>query len=107
MDSTDHTNDHRLPSPSQIAIYLIKAELKNRKFTKTLEEVGFDTTFYSLDFSTLILDLLGFKSRSDETYETYHQLLENHVQDFELKDDDEDLQRVAASFYEALERVRK
>jgi len=107
MDSKDNQETYKSPSPSEIALFLIKAELKNRKFTKALEEVGFDTTFYSLDFSALILDLLGFESRSDDTFETYHQLLEAYVQEVDLKDHDENLNRVASAFYQALEKERQ
>jgi hypothetical protein len=102
----DNHGGHKMPAPFDIAIYLIKAELKNRKFTKALEDVGFDTTFYSLDFSALILDLLGFETRSDDTFETYHQLLENYVQKIDLKDQDENLSRIASEFYRALEKER-
>src|SRR5436853_513702 len=100
---SDNQGKHRSPTAFEIAFYLLKAELKNRKFTKTLEEVGFDTTFYSLDFSALILDLLGLDKRSDETFEIYHQLLENFVQQIDLKDQDENLNQVANEFYRALE----
>lgn len=52
-----------------MAVYLIKAELKNRKLTSGLEQVGFDTTFWSLDFSSMILKLIGIEVRSDDFYD--------------------------------------
>ena len=87
---------------NDLVIHLIKAELKNRKFTRTLEEVGFDTTFYSLDFSSLILDLVGFQTRSDDTFETYHQLLETFVQSIDFKNERDNLNAIAEEFYQRL-----
>jgi hypothetical protein len=92
---------------NDLVIHLIKAELKSRKFTRALEEVGFDTTFYSLDFSSLILDIVGFEMRSDETFELYHHLLETFVQKMDLKSEEEDLNKIAKDFYQQLSSAKK
>jgi hypothetical protein len=98
--------DGQMPR-NDLVIHLIKAELKNRKFTRALEEVGFDTTFYSLDFSSLILDLVGFEMRSDETFEIYHHLLETFVQRIDLKGEDDNLNKVAIDFLKQLNAAKE
>jgi hypothetical protein len=97
----------KLPPRLEIAVYLIKAELKNRKFMRGLEQVGFDTTFCSLDFGSLILKLIGFEIRSDETYEMYNQMLEACVDKLDQNENDESLSEISFKFYVDLESKMK
>ncbi len=97
----------KLPRSVDISIFLIKAELKTRKFFKSMEQIGFDTTLYLTDFSSLILNLVGFESRSDDVYDWYNKLLEDYIQRFELKDEAELLDKLALEFFVDLESYRK
>lgn len=83
------------PSDNEIAVYLIKAELKHSKFTKGLERVGFDTSFINVDFGRLILKLLGFKKRPDEMYESYYDLLEQYLDKVEINGSEDIYDRLA------------
>ena len=55
-----------LTDRQEIAVFLIKAELKNRKFSEHLELVGFDPANTALDLGSAIIKLL----RSKISYET-------------------------------------
>jgi hypothetical protein len=88
----------KLPSRVELTIFLIREELKNRKFTKGLEKVGFDTSDCSSDFSSLILALAGFQNRTDELYEWYFNQSEEYSEKFDLSDWKE-LNEQAFNFY--------
>lgn len=44
----------KLPEKIDLTLFLIREELKSRKFTNDLEKIGFDLTFFSSDFSRII-----------------------------------------------------
>jgi hypothetical protein len=107
MDLPKNMGLVKLPSRLEIAVYLIKAEIKNRKFTKGLEQIGFDTTICMFDFSSLILQLVGIDARTDEMFEFYNNLLESYVQKMELEKDDDHLNELAFSFYHEIEAEKR
>jgi len=76
----------KLPPAAEMTIFLIGEELKNRKCMNTLEQVGFDTSFFSGDLGVLILSLSGFDVRSDELYSWYTELLDTHCATFTPND---------------------
>jgi len=65
----------KFPPKSELMLFLICEEMKNRRHIKRLEYAGFDTT-YVCDLSMLILTLAGFDARPDSLYEWYTQLLD-------------------------------
>jgi hypothetical protein len=97
----------KLPPHLEIAVYLIKAELKNKKFVSTLEQVGLDPALCSVDFSSLILKLIGFESNSDKVFDFYSRLLESSTNDFDLREGEELLNKAAFKFYLELEMEKK
>ncbi|MDN5214517.1 hypothetical protein QQ020_20720 [Fulvivirgaceae bacterium BMA12] len=71
-----------LPPKVELAIFLIKSELKNAKFINDLNDKEIDTHAGYLDFSGLILAMMGFgNDLTDEFMEWYFacqtRLLEN------------------------------
>ncbi|MDN5211851.1 hypothetical protein QQ020_07305 [Fulvivirgaceae bacterium BMA12] len=61
-----------LPPKIQLAISLIKAELKNLKFVNDMNRQGIDASTGLWDFGSLILGLVGFDNQlSDELSEWY------------------------------------
>ena len=86
----------------EVAIFLIKAELKNRKFAEQLEQVGFDPTYASLDLGTVVLQLMGFKDRSDETYEWYQKRVESYLPKVTLRDEGIILNTLAIELFKDL-----
>jgi hypothetical protein len=97
----------KLPPHLEIAVYLLKAELKNRKFIKCLEQVGFDNSLCALDFSSLIMKLIGFDMDSDDKFEFYNDRLEAYVQDIDIREDDDNLNKIAFDFYLEIEAEKK
>ena len=81
------------------AITLIKAELQNLKFINGLDSAGIDASAYMLDFSSLILEMLGFKHEtSDEFYEWYFCHQNKLVKNIDPENDKE-FQERAFDFY--------
>jgi hypothetical protein len=104
MDLPKNLGLVKLPAALDIALYLIKAELKHRKFIKGLEQIGFDSGICSLDFSSLILKLTGFEVISDDTFEKYNDLLESFIQQIGIREDEARLTSIALEFYQTLEK---
>ena len=71
-----------LPPKVELAIFLIKLELKNVKFTNDLNNKGIDTYAGFLDFSTLISVIMGFDNNLPDDFKEWYfdrqtQLVEN------------------------------
>jgi hypothetical protein len=94
--------DLKLNGIQEVAVFLIKAELKNRKFAEQLEQIGFDPTYVSLDLGTVVLQLIGFNERSDEIYEWYQKRVEIFLPKVVLKDDGETLNSLAIQLFKEL-----
>jgi hypothetical protein len=90
----------------EVVVFLIKAELKNRKFSEQLEQLGFDPTYAALDLGTVVLQLMGFQDRSDETYEWYQRRIEDYLPKLTLRDDDEALNFLAIELFKELDSKR-
>ena len=88
-----------LPPKAELAILLIKAELKNLKFINDLSKKGIDASANLSDFSALIFAIIGFDGRlTDELYEWYlhHQIkLTENIDPM----NDKELRKLAFSFY--------
>jgi hypothetical protein len=96
----------KLPTQVELTLFLIREELKNHKFTRDLNNVGFDTAFCSSDFSALILGLVGFENRSDEIYDWYFKLCDQYVQKVDLEEAS-DFNELAFHFYTELLTEKK
>lgn len=88
----------KLPPAVELILFLIKEELKNRKFTNGLEQVGFDTSVCCTDFGILILSLAGFGKRTDQMYNWYYELLDKYAAKIEDVNAD-DIFEHALDFY--------
>ena len=88
-----------LPPKAELAILLIKAELKNLKFINDLNKKGIDASASLSDFSALIFSIIGFDGHlSDDFYEWYlhHQIkLTENIDPL----NDKELQKQAFNFY--------
>lgn len=76
----------KFPKKVELIIFLIKEELKNRKFSNGLDAVGFDTSMTCSDLSPLVLGLMGFDPRTDELYSWYYEMLETNLEEIDLSD---------------------
>ena len=88
-----------LPPKVELAIFLIRLELKNVKFTNDLNNKGIDTYAGFLDFSALISALIGFDNNlSDEFKEWYFDRQTQLVENVDPENEKELLKR-AFKFY--------
>lgn len=93
----------KIPSRVELALYLIQTEFKSRKLTDKLEQIGLDASHYSFDFGSLILNLTGFRIRTDELYDWYNRLLERYLSVLDQAGDKEAIHEYAFNFYLDLE----
>jgi len=63
-------------NPKDLSLYLIREELKTRKFFNILREVGIEDCYYQPDLGTLILKSLGIDDGKDETFYNYSDLMD-------------------------------
>ncbi|MGN6647327.1 MAG: hypothetical protein ACTHJT_12450 [Cytophaga sp.] len=49
----------KLPPATEMTLFLIGEEIKNRQLLNRLEQAGFDTAIAGADLSVLILSLIG------------------------------------------------
>ena len=106
FDLPDNLGLTRLPPRVDLIIYLIKAELKNTRFTNQLEQIGFDTSLSSLDFGGLILELAGFSNRNDELFDWYNQLVEDYSNRLDDPADPARVNEVAFDFYNEIQKKK-
>lgn len=88
-----------LPPKVELAISLIKAELKNLKFVNGMHRQGVDASAGLWDFGVLILGLVGFDNNlSDELNEWYFKRQNELISDIE-PGDDQGFSEAAFNFY--------
>lgn len=89
----------KLPPKVELAISLIKAELKNLKFVNEVLKQGIDASAGLWDFGTLILSLVGFDNDlSDELNEWYFTRQTKLIKNIE-PGDDQGFSEAAFDFY--------
>ena len=83
----------------ELALSLIKAELQNLKFINDLNRAGVDASTHLLDFSALILEIMGFDhDTTDQFYEWYSHRQRMLVENIDA-DDDKTFRERAFDFY--------
>ena len=84
---------------TELAISLIKAELHNLKFINDLNRAGVDASTHLLDFSVLILEIMGLDcDTNDEFYEWYFNRQSKLAENIDPENNKEFLER-AFDFY--------
>jgi len=95
----------RVPLKMQMSIYLIKEELKSRKFFRTLQEMGLDDCYFQPHLDTLILRSLDLDDDSDKTFDAYYEIIEHRSKKIDA--DDESIMKQALKVYMELKRLKK
>lgn len=75
-----------MPSEIQDILYLIKEELKSRKFFNALQTVGLDGSYFQPHLDTFILKSLDMDDDTDETFDTYYKIIERRSEIIEAND---------------------
>ena len=95
----------KLPSETQIALYLIKEELKSRKLFHALHEAGFDDCYFQPHLDTLILRSIDMDDGTDETFGLYFDIIEKRSKKIEA--DNDSIMKQALKVYMELMEVKK
>jgi hypothetical protein len=95
----------KLPAQKDLILYLLKEELKSRRFFNGLREIGLDDSYFQPDFSTIVLAYTGFTDEENETYDFYFNLLEKYSQ--QIEPEDESVMKHAFNVYIDLLAERK
>ena len=66
----------KLPQKIDYCLYLIKEELKSRRFFEGLHKVGVDDIYFQPHLDKLILKSVGLDDGTDETSEFYFKIME-------------------------------
>ncbi|MDN5215115.1 hypothetical protein QQ020_23745 [Fulvivirgaceae bacterium BMA12] len=97
-----------LPPKIELTVFLIKLELKNVKFTNDLNNKGIDTYAGFLDFSPLILSIMGFdKNFTDEFREWYFDRQTQLVERIDSEDDKKFLEQAFIFYVDLVVKKRE
>ena len=80
----------------ELVIHLIREELRNKRLMHSLEFLGFDCSFFTLNICQVILELAGFQERTDELCIWYFELIEKALEEITFWNLDEMLTHIAA-----------
>lgn len=96
----------RLPEETQQTLYLIREELKTRKFFEALHQVGLDDTRYRAHLDTLIMRSVGMDDGTDETFILYDEIIERRSKKIS-EDMDSIMKQVLKVYIELMELKKK
>jgi hypothetical protein len=73
----------RIPSRMELTLFLIREELKSRKFFNSLQALGLDDCYYQPHLDELIMANVGLDDDSNETFDFYYDVIEKYSQKIE------------------------
>lgn len=76
-----------LPADLQVTLYLIKQELRIRRFFNIIAEAGLDGCDYEPHLDSLILRRMGLDDDDDETFDNYYEIMERRSRKIEASQD--------------------
>ncbi len=77
----------KLPADIDLALYLIREELKSQKFFDGLHKIGISECCYQVRLGKVILAQMGLDDGSDETFNFYYRLIEKRSKKIEADSD--------------------
>lgn len=95
----------KFPSDIQIALFLIKEELKSRKLFHALHEAGLDDCYFQPHLDTLILRSVDMDDGTDETFGLYYDIIDKRSKKIEA--DNDSIMKQALKVYMELMEVKK
>ena len=94
-----------LTKDKNLALHLIREELKIRKFFNSLREIGLEDCYFEPDLGFLILKSLGLNDGKDETYYYFSGLMDIHSK--KISADQESIRKQAEKVYQQLVNRKK
>jgi len=95
----------RIPDDIQTSIYLIKEELKSRKLFHALHEVGIDDCYFQPHLDILIMESMGLRDGTDETFRIYDEIMDRRSKKIEA--DHDSIMKQAMKVYHELLNVKE
>jgi hypothetical protein len=77
----------KLPQKVDYCLFLIKEELKSRRFFEGLHSVGLDDVYLQPHLDRLILKTIGLDDGTDETSEFYFKIMERRSRKIDADND--------------------
>ncbi|HTJ50522.1 MAG TPA: hypothetical protein VL443_13770 [Cyclobacteriaceae bacterium] len=77
----------RLPRQVEYTLFLIKEELKSRKFFNSLSTLGLDNSYYQPNLDELIMQHVELTDQSNETFDFYYAIMEKYSKHLEPNED--------------------
>jgi hypothetical protein len=96
----------RIPDNIQMSIYLIKEELKSRKLFHALHDAGIDDCYFQPHLDILIIESLGLRDGTDETFKMYDEIMDRRSKKIEA-DNDAIMKQALKVYHELLNEKRK
>ena len=96
----------KLPTDFQLPLFLIKEELKSRKFFNTLQQMGLDDCYFQPHLDTLILRSLDMDDDSDKTFDAYCEIMERRSKKIDT-DNDSIMEQALKTYHELLDQKKK
>ena len=96
----------KLPSQTQMSLYLIKEELKSRKLFHALHEVGLDDCYFQPHLDSLILRSVGLDDHTDDTFTIYDTILDKRSKKIEA-DYDSITKQTLKAYHELLNEKKR
>ena len=90
----------------ELVIHLIHEELRNLRLMMSLEDIGFDCSFFTINIGHVILELVGFEEINDELFEWYYGLIKKALEEITLGNLNETLSKWSTNIYNELMEKR-
>lgn len=96
----------KVPDSIQMSIYLIKEELKCRKLFHALHEVGIDDCYFQPHLDIVIMESMGLRDGTDETFRIYDEIMDRRSKKIEA-DHDSIMKQAMKVYHELLNAKEK
>jgi hypothetical protein len=96
----------KLPQESETALFLIREELKSRKFFHALQQAGLDDSCYQPHLDDLILRNLALNDDSDEVLYAYDKIMERRSRKIQ-PDNNSVMKQALKAYHELLVEKKK
>ncbi len=95
----------RISSTTDLAVFLIREELKCRRFFNTLREAGIEDVYYQPQMDKAILVVMELEEDSEEIFREYSRIMEEHS--LRIRQDSAVIQEEALCAYRELVQLKK
>jgi len=95
----------RLPDDTEQTLYLIREELKTRRFFQALHKVALDDCYFRAHLDSLIMKSIGLEDHTDETFIIYDDIVEKRSK--KIHADMDSIMKQALKVYMELMEVKK